>query len=133
MAVPVVWEIAALDTDAPDLILDGVIGYRLSGTPRGSAARPIEWANRQPAPALALDVPSGVDATTGEVHAPAIRAAATMMLALPKRGLAALSVVEWVGELYLADLGVPPAVYAAPAIGVDVGPIFARDEIIRLR
>jgi NAD(P)H-hydrate epimerase len=114
------------------LIVDGVIGYRLSGAPRGAAAEAIGWANAQVAPVLALDVPSGIDATTGAVHAPAIRATATMTLALPKAGLRAPAAAEHVGELYLADIGVPPGLYTQ-LFAVPVGPLFALDEIVRLR
>ena len=116
----------------PALIVDGIIGYSLQGAPRGAAADLIRWANRQGAPLLALDAPSGVDTTTGTVYNPAIRATATMTLALPKEGLRAAGVREHVGELYLADISVPPALYAGPGLGIDVGPIFARSEIVRL-
>ena len=120
--------------DAPDvaLVVDGVIGYRLSGAPRGAAAHAIRWANSQQAPVLALDVPSGVDATTGAVGSPAIRAAATMTLALPKAGLHGATAARQVGELYLADIGVPPSLYLK-LLAVSVGAIFARGEILRVR
>ncbi len=113
-----------------DLILDGVIGYSLSGAPHGAAAALIRWANAQTAPILALDVPSGVDASTGEVRHPAIRAEATLTLALPKQGLRAPDAQSHVGALYLADISVPPDLYAY--LGLNVGPIFAHEEILRL-
>jgi NAD(P)H-hydrate epimerase len=117
----------------PDLIIDGLIGYSLKGAPRDTAVSLIRWANRQDAPILALDAPSGVDTTTGAVYAPAIKATATMTLALPKAGLRAPGVEAQVGELYLADIGVPPVLYAAPALGLQVGHIFAENDIVRLR
>jgi NAD(P)H-hydrate epimerase len=117
----------------PDVILDGVIGYSLKGAPRGTAGELIRWANAQQAPILALDAPSGVDTTTGTVFDPAIRATATMTLALPKEGLRAPGVGERVGELYLADISVPPSLYAEPALGLSVGPLFAQEDVIRLR
>jgi NAD(P)H-hydrate epimerase len=117
----------------PDLIIDGVIGYRLKGPPRGTAAELIRWANGQKAPILALDIPSGVDAATGELLDPAVRAAATLTLALPKEGLRAPSAERFVGELYLADIGVPPSLYGRPGLGLSVGPIFAGSDILRLR
>ena len=116
----------------PDLVIDGVIGYSLRGNPRDTAAELIRWANQQAAPILALDAPSGVDTTTGTVFEPAIRAAATMTLALPKEGLRAAGVADQVGALYLADISVPPSLYAEPALGLSVGPIFAHDDIVRL-
>lgn len=116
----------------PDLVIDGVIGYSLQGNPRSTAADLIRWSNDQPAPILALDAPSGVDTTTGTVFEPAVRATATMTLALPKEGLRAPGVEELVGALYLADISVPPSLYAEPALRVSVGPIFAHSDIIRL-
>ncbi|MGD9311003.1 MAG: NAD(P)H-hydrate epimerase [Desulfosarcina sp.] len=117
----------------PDLIVDGIIGYSLSGAPRGTAADLIRWANDQTTPVLSLDAPSGVDNNSGAVFDPAIRAAATMTLALPKAGLQASGAAANLGELYLADISVPPALYAEPALQLKVGAIFAQSEIIRLR
>ncbi len=114
-----------------DAILDGVIGYSLQGAPRGEAGTLIRWANEQAAPVLSLDAPSGVDTTTGTVYDPAIRATVTMTLALPKEGLRAPGVEDHVGELYLADISVPPALYNR-FLGIEVGPIFAQSEILRL-
>ncbi len=113
-----------------DALLDGVIGYSLSGPPRGAAAELIRWANAQEAPVLALDTPSGLDAGSGAVYMPAIAATATLTLALPKVGLLTPEAAPFVGELYLADIGVPPQLYAG--LGLEVGPIFAQDEIVRL-
>ncbi len=115
------------------LIIDGIIGYSLQGNPRGSAAHLINWANRQAAPILALDAPSGLDTSTGTLYEPVIRATATMTLALPKAGLLTGSVGSHVGELYLADISVPPALYAGPTLQLTVGPIFATSDIVRLR
>lgn len=118
-------------TRAPDVILDGVIGYSLHGAPRGGAETLIRWANDQTAPVLSLDAPSGVDTTTGTVFEPAVRATATMTLALPKEGLGAPGVETNVGEMYLADISVPPELYSR-FLGVEVGPIFAESDIVRL-
>lgn len=111
-------------TDA-DLVLDGLIGYSLSGAPRGAALDLIEWSRDRTV--LSLDVPSGVDADTGEVPGAAVRAAATMTLALPKTG-----VVDHAhtGRLFLADISVPPLVYRA--LGIDVATPFAESTIVEL-
>ena len=113
-------------------IVDGIIGYSLSGAPRGAAAKLIRWANAQEAPLLALDIPSGLDATTGAPHTPCIRAEATLTLALPKEGLRAAGARAYVGELYLADIGVPPQLYARPTVDLAVGPLFAERDIVRV-
>jgi NAD(P)H-hydrate epimerase len=73
----------------PAVALDGLIGHSLAGPPFGRVAELIRWANSLDAPILALDVPSGLDASTGVAFDPAIRATATMSRALPKQGLRA--------------------------------------------
>ena len=132
MGVPAV--VAGDEVDLPpgDLIVDALIGYSLRGAPTGAVAGLIRAANSLDSPVLALDVPSGVDATTGELHDPAIRAAATITLALPKQGLCSPTAREYVGELYLGDISAPPGLYARPSISLSVGPIFAKDDIVRL-
>jgi len=132
MKVPVAQAEAITQAVPPDLIIDGIIGYSLKGTPRDAAGDLIRWANRQDSPILALDAPSGVDTTTGVVFDPAIKATATMTLALPKEGLRTPGVEEKVGELYLADISVPPELYAEPGLGLKVEPIFATGDIVRL-
>ena len=115
-----------------DLVVDGLVGYSLRGAPRGRTAELIAWANAQSAPVLALDVPSGVDASTGTIHEPAITATATMTLALPKVGLRGPAVRGHVGELYLADISVPPQLYAGKGLELAVDPIFACEDVVRL-
>jgi NAD(P)H-hydrate epimerase len=117
----------------PDLVLDGVIGYSLGGAPHGPAEVMIEWMNRVSAPVISLDLPSGLDATTGKPARPTVLAAATMTLALPKTGLGEPRAADHVGELYLADIGVPTELYARLSPGIEVGAIFATDDLIRLR
>jgi len=90
-----------------NLVLDALVGYSLRGAPRGSTAELIRWANGQGAPILSLDVPSGVDSTTGEVPGDFVRTQATMTLALPKTGL----VPRRTGRLLLADIGIPAETY----------------------
>lgn len=126
---------AAADVDqlGPfDLVLDGVIGYSLAGAPQGTAADLIDAAGRLAPAVLALDVPSGVDAASGDVHEPAVHATATLTLALPKIGLRGAGVREVVGELYLGDIGVPSTVYAGPTLSFEVSAIFATTEILRI-
>ena len=77
-------------------------------------------------------MPSGVDATTGTVHTPVVRADATMTLALPKDGLGADLAAEAVGALFLADIGVPPSLYAEPTLGLNVGPLFSHTDLFSL-
>ena len=56
-----------------------------------------------------------------------------MTLALPKEGLRTSGVEVQAGELYLADISVPPALYAEPPLTLEFGNLFAESEVIRLR
>ena len=96
----------------PDLIIDALIGYNLQNVPNRTFAELIEWANNSEAPVLSLDVPSGIDATTGEAPGICILPQWTMTLALPKTGLHAAQV----GDLWLADIGIPEGAYRQLAI-----------------
>jgi len=120
----------ALGPGRPDLIIDAIFGYGFRGKPRPRAARWIEWANSQGCPVLALDLPSGLDATTGIPSTPCVRATVTLTLALPKTGLRARQAQDFVGVVFLADISVPPEVYRD--LGFEVGAPFASDSIIRL-
>ncbi len=114
-----------------DLIIDGIIGYSLRGNPRGGAADVIHFANTMSAPVLALDTPSGVDTSSGIVFYPVISATATLALALPKEGLRNSKALKHVGELYLADIGVPPDLYSK-ILNIQVSNLFSKNDIIRL-
>jgi len=122
-----------LDEDIKtDLIIDGLIGYSLSGSPRGAVANLIKWANHHIAPILSLDVPSGINTMTGKACNPAIRAHATMTLAVPKMGLGSSELRSYTGELYLANISVPPALYANPPFNLQFPNIFTKSDIVRL-
>ena len=94
-----------------DLLIDGLIGYGLEGNPRDRVARMIKDANASGCPILALDLPSGMNATTGESYDPCIKATATLTLALPKTGFLAKTASILLGDLYLADISIPRKVY----------------------
>ncbi len=91
-----------------DLILDAVIGYSLQSAPRGRALELIDWANSAKAPILSLDVPSGIDATTGLDAGGYVHPTQTLTLALPKTGLQP----DKTGKLFLADIGIPHGLYS---------------------
>lgn len=95
-------------TGEPSLIIDALIGYSLTGALRGRSLELIEWANDSASAVLSVDLPSGVDATTGAAAGAAIEADTTLTLALPKSGLCSSDA----GKLILGDIGIPAAVYA---------------------
>jgi NAD(P)H-hydrate epimerase len=112
-----------------DLLIDALLGFGLSGPPTGASARLISTANAHPAPILAVDLPSGLDAGAGAPYEPCIRAAATLTLALPKTGLLVPAARPYVGELAVADIGIPAEIYAR--VGVEVAPLFAEQSIVQ--
>jgi NAD(P)H-hydrate epimerase len=116
--------------DSVDLVIDAMIGYGLTGDPRGGIADWISRVNDAARPVLALDTPSGLNTTTGIPGNPCIHATATMTLALPKSGLVTPEAVKYVGDLYLADISVPPQLYTR--LGIDIPPIFNQDTIVKI-
>jgi len=119
---------ARLSTDpqSADLIIDALVGYSIRGDPSGRAGELICWANDTSAPTLALDLPSGLDPTTGAPGTPTVTADATLTLALPKRGL--YLEPSLVGDLYLGDIGVPAQAYRS--LGLEVADPFGAGPVV---
>lgn len=121
-------EARELGTIESALTVDAVLGYSLTGAPHGAAADLIGWMSQGDAPVLALDIPSGVDATSGDSPGAHVRAATTMTLALPKTGLD----VDAVGDLWVADIGIPRRVVERAGIPRPPAGLFARGYRVRL-
>ena len=116
---------------AHDILIDAVIGYSLEGPPQGPPRDLIAAANGSSAVVISLDVPSGIDVDTGEAAGEAVKATATMTLALPKPGLLVAGSLAYVGGLYLADISVPPGLYAK--LGLSVPSLFDRGPLVMIR
>lgn len=108
MDVPVAAGADALGTRP--VVVDALVGYGLSGPLRGTAADLVAALDTD-STVVSLDVPSGVDATTGETPGPAVRPDLTLTLALPKTGLG-----DGPGDLTLADIGIPAVVFRRAGI-----------------
>ena len=100
------------DAALEGVVVDALIGYGLTGQPRGVAADLIEAVGGASEATVSLDVPSGTNATTGERPGVAVEPDLTATLALPKTGIAAVD-----GDLRLVDLSVPSTVYDRLGIG----------------
>ncbi len=98
------------------VVIDALLGYSLDGDPREPAAGLIRAVEAADVSVVALDLPSGLEATSGRIGDPCITADATLTLALPKTGMAAGA--AQVGELYVADISVPPSAYEALGISI---------------
>jgi len=90
---------------ACDLIIDGLLGTGFSGKTEGPIAHLIEEANRSGKPILSIDIPSGLNGSTGETSEHTIKATATITLGLPKIGLFLKNGWNFVGSLYIEDFG----------------------------
>jgi NAD(P)H-hydrate epimerase len=113
-----------------DAVIDAVLGYRASGAPHDGVLWLVERVARASAPVISLDLPSGVDADTGEAPGSAVTATATLTLALPKPGLFQAAGRERAGRVYLGDIGLPAALYRR--LGLETGTPFADGRIVRL-
>jgi NAD(P)H-hydrate epimerase len=103
-------DVVFVDDPAPaDLFVDALFGTGFAGKPRADAARHIAELNESDAPVLAVDVPSGVDASTGEVAGPAVEAARTVTFHGPKVGLAVAPGRFHAGKVEVADIGLDAA------------------------
>ncbi len=91
---------------ASDLIIDALFGTGLSKPVRGPFARAIRAINDSGRPVLAVDIPSGVSADTGEIMGEAVRADLTVTFALPKRGHFLPPGEELTGDLHVVDIGI---------------------------
>lgn len=92
------------------LIIDAIFGFGLKGAVRGIACRVIEIINDSICAKLSVDVPSGLESDTGQIHGACIRANRTVTLTCPKIGLVTYPGADMVGELVVADIGVLPEI-----------------------
>lgn len=103
--------IEAIETEAverADVIVDALFGTGFHGAPRPDAAATIERMNAAGPPIVSVDLPSGVDASTGEVAGVAVRAALTVTFHGRKVGLVIAPGRFHAGEVVVADIGLEP-------------------------
>lgn len=90
-----------------DMVVDAIYGTGFKGTVVGLAAEVIKLVNNSGLPVVAVDLPSGLEASTGKVSGPCIKATATITFGLPKLGLVLDPGRQQVGELWLGDISLP--------------------------
>jgi NAD(P)H-hydrate epimerase len=99
-------------------VIDALLGTGASGEPRGPVAEAITAIREHGAPVVAADVPSGVDASTGEVPGVAIRAVATATFHAPKPGLWINPGKRHAGLVEVIDIGIPLGVPVQTDLGL---------------
>jgi NAD(P)H-hydrate epimerase len=118
------------ELERPDVVVDALFGTGFRDAPREDAARLIEEMNGCGAPVVAVDVPSGVDGSTGEAPGAAVRAAATVTMEAVKVGLAVAPGRFHAGAVHVAPIGLALTGHAnglVPASVVDAVPRKARE------
>ncbi|MEI6789336.1 MAG: NAD(P)H-hydrate dehydratase [bacterium] len=113
------WDDALRDTGSGEIIVDGVLGIGVNGPPRGPIAGAIHYINKvgEDNLVISIDVPSGLDADTGEAPGEAVRADITVTIGMPKVGLLTQKAIPYVGSLDIIGIGIPielTAHYASP-------------------
>jgi NAD(P)H-hydrate epimerase len=111
--------------DRAQVIVDALLGTGSSGAPRDPAATVIDAVNATAAPVVAADIPSGVDASTGEVAGAAIEAVATATFHLAKPGLWIHPGKAHAGEVRVIDIGIPSGAPVEPDIGLILDGVLA--------
>ncbi len=109
---------------ASDLIVDALFGTGFEGVPRGLSGTIIGQMRLCDRPVLAVDVPSGLNATSGVAEGECVRAHWTCTMGLPKRGFFVHPGRTYVGRVHVVDIGVPADVIEA--VGV-------RDNVLTTR
>ncbi|MFB8142879.1 NAD(P)H-hydrate dehydratase [Streptomyces parvus] len=97
-----------------DLVVDGITGIGGRGGLREDATELVHTVTRDRTPVISVDLPSGVEADTGEVHGEAVRADATVTFGTYKPGLLIDPAAEHAGALRLVDIGLGPELPEPP-------------------
>ncbi len=111
-------DLARLDAalQQADLVIDALLGTGLRGAPRPAMARVIKRVAECQRPVVAVDIPSGVEADTGQVHGAAVQAVLTVTFGLVKVGQLFYPGRSHCGALHLANIGFPESILRdAPA------------------
>ena len=102
----------------PDVVVDAILGTGFTGEVKGLPADAIKWINRKKSFVLAVDIPSGVDASTGRAPGPAVRADLTVTFAAPKVGHFVGEGCDLSGRVEVREIGIPPFVMNPPRASV---------------
>lgn len=103
-------ERAAEDAIDADVLVDAIFGTGITGAPRGRALEMIGFANSLSKPLVSVDIPSGVNGTTGETPGEAIVADYTVTIGAPKMGLLFHPGRSCAGVVTVVDIGFPDQV-----------------------
>ena len=101
-----------------DVVVDAMLGVGISSPLKGNHAIAAELMNMAGRPVVAVDIPTGINADTGEVMGSAVRADLTVTMVLPKRGLVLYPGASFAGKVRVVDIGIPAEVIEKERIQV---------------
>ncbi len=105
------------------VIVDALLGTGFQGQPRGSVADAIDAVNAIVVPVVSVDVPSGVDASSGTVHGRAVAASVTVTFHAAKAGLWIRPGKAHAGMVETIDIGIPRGAPATAKVGLIGAPL----------
>jgi hydroxyethylthiazole kinase-like uncharacterized protein yjeF len=103
-----------------DLIIDAIFGTGFEGEISGLVGDAVNLINSSDIPVLSVDIPSGVNATTGEVSKACIQAKKTVTMGLPKIGQFIFPGKKYCGEVKVCDIGIPNTVIEEKKIDLNL-------------
>lgn len=110
------WDKAKFAVAFADCLVDALLGTGFHGETGGHLAEAINIMNTGKKPVVAVDIPSGIDADTGQARGAAVRASHTVTFALSKPGLLLHPGASHAGEITVADIGMPAGLLLAEEI-----------------
>jgi ADP-dependent NAD(P)H-hydrate dehydratase / NAD(P)H-hydrate epimerase len=108
-----------------DVAVDAIFGTGFRGIPEGPHAQAIAALNASSTPVVAVDIPSGVDGTTGAVGGEAVRADLTVTFGAPKPGLVLLPGAAFAGIVEVEPIGLPDDLIRGDLLLVEAGDVAA--------
>jgi len=103
-----------------DILIDALFGTGITGKIQGLPARIIEMMNQCHKPIVAVDLPSGLDADTGQAEGPVVKATITVTMGLPKVGLVVYPGARFAGKLVVGDIGLPGSLLTDESLSVSL-------------
>ncbi len=127
------WQVEDIDwakESAADfnIVVDGLLGTGTTGAPRGKFAEAVDFINRAQALKVAIDIPTGLHADSGEPQGETIRTDLTVTMGLPKTGLTRSAAVEYTGSIEVVDIGIP-AEYIDTTAGCTEAELITKSDV----
>lgn len=126
------WDKIKIAMTFTDCLVDALLGTGFTGQLCGHMAQVVESINKTNKVVIAIDIPSGVDADTGQIRGTAVKANHTITFSLPKQGLLLYPGASYAGDISVSDIGIPRTLLTDSAIkqnmitGTAVGEIFKK-------